>query len=181
MDVKSAASLATVAAKQALGIMVDPVPAYRFYIFVEIGGVFEAKFTEISGLSMEREVSTHYEGGNNDRAHHLPGRVKYSNITLKRGVTFSRTLWNWFHKPNKKKGFALVEKIPVSIILYSSYPGIIFPTPARWYDLEEAFPVKLAGPDLGTDKSEVAIEELQLAYSRIKLNLPPDDPFTKFL
>jgi phage tail-like protein len=167
--------LAVLGAKQALGIMVDPAPAYKFFIYVELSGVIEAKFTEVSGLSVEREVETYYEGGNNDRVHHLPGRIKYGNITLKRGVTFSRTLWDWFHKkPTSPTGgsakYGIVNKIPLSIILYSPYSVI----PARWYDLEEAFPVKLVGPSLNTDSNEIAIEELEIAYSKLTLSQPSE-------
>jgi len=176
ISLSKTAKLGVLAAKQALGIMVDPLPAYKFFIFVELGGVIEAKFTEVSGLSVEREVETYYEGGNNDRVHNLPGRIKHGHITLKRGVTYSRTLWDWFHKKpaagllGGTPKYGVVEKIPLSIILNSP----VGPIPARWYDLEDAFPVKLTGPGLNTDSNEIAIEELEIAYSKITLAHPSE-------
>lgn len=168
--VSKTAKLATVAAQQALDLVVDPAPAFKFFAFVEINGVLEARFTECTGLKMERDVETYYEGGNNTEAHQLPGRIKHSNITLSRGITFSRTLWDWFLGSKTSSKYHIVEKVPVSIILFSAYSV----APARWYDLVDAFPVSISGPDLKTSSGEVAIESIEIAYRDIQLNLPPN-------
>ena len=67
----------------------DPALSYKFYI--EIQGLYVAEFTECGGLEMEREVEPYAEGGVNDFVHQLPGRVKYSDITLKTRASPTRT------------------------------------------------------------------------------------------
>jgi len=71
-------------------------PAHRFS--VEIEGLVEAIFTEVSGLEGEMEEFTYLEGGANDIVHHLPVRVKYPHLVLKRGMTESGGLWEWHKK-----------------------------------------------------------------------------------
>ena len=63
---------------------------------MEIGGIAQAVFTEVSGLQLEMEVMEYQEGGNNDFVHRLPGRTKSSNLTLKRGMTNSNEFFQWY-------------------------------------------------------------------------------------
>src|SRR6476660_1632134 len=72
----------------------DPAAEFRFY--VEVDGLVEGAFIECSGLRAEREVIKVNEGGANYYTNHLPGRVTYGDITLRKGVMFSIPLWDWF-------------------------------------------------------------------------------------
>jgi phage tail-like protein len=76
--------------------VVDPFLSGSFWI--EIQGLVVASFVECSGLRIETEVQEYAEGGRNDVVYKLPVRTKYSNITLKRGWTASRDLWNWYQE-----------------------------------------------------------------------------------
>ena len=67
------------------GKRVDPLTTRKF--FVEIGNIVRAEFSEVSGLNAEVEVLSYEEGGKNGFVHKLPGRVKFPNVTLKRGTT----------------------------------------------------------------------------------------------
>src|SRR5579859_4635040 len=73
----------------------DPYKAFNF--IVEIDGVQSAGFMECSGLSAEITVIEYREGGSNSAPIKLPGLRKFSNITLKRGLTQSRDLWQWLN------------------------------------------------------------------------------------
>ena len=53
-------------------------------------------FTQITGFSAQLDVLEYPEGGDNDYVHRLPSRIKQGNITLKRGVTDERALYEWF-------------------------------------------------------------------------------------
>ena len=53
-------------------------------------------FTEVSGLNAEIEVMSFNEGGRNDYVHKLPTRMKHPNLVLKRGVTRTKDLEDWF-------------------------------------------------------------------------------------
>ena len=132
----------------------DTLPVFRF--MVEFGHVIQGVFSECSGLSVELEVEEYKEGGQNNFVHKLPGRRKYGNITLKRGLTDSMALWLWFQSVISGNPLA---KQNVSIILYDEAhrQGM------RW-ELLDAFPVKWEGPALMVDGNTVAIESLQLAH-----------------
>src|SRR5262245_3765861 len=81
---------------KALAARADPALLYKFYL--EIEGVYVAEFLECSGLEVEREIKTYEEGGTNDFVYALPGRIKFKNIQLKRGITYSADLWTWFRE-----------------------------------------------------------------------------------
>lgn len=132
---------------------VDPVAGFRFG--VEIKGSAVGWFTECSGLSVERDVLPHKEGGLNAYVHQLPGRVSYPKVTLKRGIA-DPELWDWFQKGLYD---LKVERRAVSIVLYSGDKETV----KRW-ELKDAFPTKWIGPDLKADGNQVAIESLELAH-----------------
>ena len=51
----------------------------------------------MSGLAAEAEVIEYREGADKlSSSRKLPGRVRYPNVTLRRGLTTSRDLWNWW-------------------------------------------------------------------------------------
>jgi phage tail-like protein len=137
---------------------VDPIVGFRFG--VEIKGVVQGWFTECSGLSIEREVYPHQEGGTNDYEYKLPGRVKYSNITLKRGIADSE-LWDWFQKGLYD---GKVERRDVSIILYSGDRK-----KAKRWNLTNTYPIKWTGPDFKTEGNQVAIEALEIVHHGLEM------------
>ena len=57
-------------------------------------GLFRGAFTDVGGMDTTIEITEFPEGGHR---HHkkLPGKVKYSNITLKYGLTDDRFLYDW--------------------------------------------------------------------------------------
>lgn len=142
----------------ALELVFGPLdPAAEFRYFVEVDGLSLATFIEASGFTAERDVLQVREGGVNDYVHKLPGRVTYSELILRRGISFSTQLWEWF-----EEGIfdGKVKRRDLTVIQYSSY----FNLPARWYDFTNAFPSKWEGPPLRTDSSQLAIESLTLTF-----------------
>ncbi len=137
---------------------VDPVIKFRFS--VQIAGVTVGWFTDCSGLSLEREIITRAEGGINDYTHQLPGRVKQSRLTLKRGFA-DNVLWDWFQKGLYD---GKVERHNVSIMLYNSDR-----TKKKQWDLESAYPVKWTGPDFQSDSNQVSVETLELVHHGLKM------------
>ena len=69
-------------------------PAFRFEI--EIQGINEAEFTAVQGLEAELELETYREGGENNYEHKFRKGTKYPPLVLKKGLTDSHSLWNWF-------------------------------------------------------------------------------------
>lgn len=136
----------------------DPMAGFKFH--VEIRGVTEALFTECSGLGVEREVYSYEEGGVNDFVHKLPGRLKYTNVVFKRGLTLSQELWDWFQIGSYN---GRVKKRSVSVILYNIDGSV-----AQRWDLINAYPVKWTGPAFKSDSTQAAIETLELAHHGIE-------------
>ena len=131
--------------------------SYRFW--VELNGVTEGAFSECAGLQAETEIFEWEEGGWNEYRHRLPGRTKFSNITLKRGIA-TNELWKWHTEIITGKK---VERKLLSIILYG-YTGV---PEIRW-NVEGVLPIKWTGPSFKTGGSETAIETLELVHHGFK-------------
>jgi phage tail-like protein len=138
----------------------DPYVAFRF--LVEVGSDIAGSFSECSGLQAETELEEYQEGGLNDVRHKLPKTTKWSNLTLRRGLTDSRELWDWYSA--RRQGdlkSAKGRRRSIAVILWDArLAGQVW----RW-DFEEAYPVKWTGPELKGDSNAVAIEALEFAHS----------------
>jgi len=127
---------------------------------VEIGGIEQARFTECSGLQGEVDVLSYEEGGCNNYIHKLPGRAKFSNITLKKGVSFDDELWLWFQGVVE----GVIVRKNISVLLMDSDGSTV----KRW-NLFNAYPVKYVSPPMATSKNEVIIETIELAHEGMTL------------
>jgi phage tail-like protein len=130
----------------------------RFY--VEISGVTQAVFTEVSGLSLEVATEDVEEGGHNAFVHRMPGRCKVGNLVLKRGMTKSNDLLKWHMQFASGK----VERRHVSVIVYNPDGS----ESMRW-NFTNAFPVKWTGPQFKADDTGTAIESMELAHEGFEL------------
>jgi len=64
-------------------------PLVGFHYAIEIQGVVSGYFTECIGIGSEHEVIEHKVVDEKGREHiqKLPGRLKWENVTLRRGIT----------------------------------------------------------------------------------------------
>jgi phage tail-like protein len=141
----------------ATGVVTDPFVTYNF--LVEIDGITRAAFQEASGFDSTIDIIEHREGGENTTIRKLPGLTKYSNITLKWGITDDRELYDWHRQivqgdMLRKNG---------SIVLLDRKGEEV----ARW-NFVRAWPSKWDGPDLNAEGTDVAIEMLELAHEGIE-------------
>src|SRR5215216_1714777 len=105
-------------------------PAIWFKLTIDHNEV--GYFTEVNGLNAEIETLTYNEGGRNDYVHKLPTRMKHPNLVLKRGVSKTKDLQDWFQDcymgPTRK---------PVSLTMIDeSGAGV------RAWSFDQAFPIK---------------------------------------
>ncbi len=181
----AAVSVGIRALEEASGMRFDPVPAYLF--FVELSGVIVALFTECDGIKLEREVKEINEGGVNNYTHKLPGRVKGGNITLKRGLSMSRALWDWFTQGRynfkvKRINFSIIQGAPGHNLAtaiagamggasdtFMSVAGQGFGKVKHW-DIENAYPVSWELSSLSTSSTDLAIETLEIAHHGLTLS-----------
>ena len=129
----------------------DPYKNFNFR--VEISGVAIAGFAECSGLRIEVDVIEYREGGDPSPVRKLPGLSKVGDITLKRGITASRELYDWINAI----GNGAADRRSGSFILQDDDRRDV----VRW-NFTEAFPRKLEGPNLDAKGNDVAIESLTL-------------------
>jgi phage tail-like protein len=127
---------------------------------LEIEGVTQGAFAEVSGLDSETEV-LEFQDGSDSVVHKIPGQTRYSNITLKKGYLDTVELWQWreqvtIGKFQRKRG---------AVILTDSEGNEL-----RRFDFTEAWPAKWkAVPDDGEVDEDVGVEELVLAVEAIDL------------
>jgi phage tail-like protein len=137
----------------------DPSPSFRFH--VKIDGVDVARFTECSGLDFETETFDYKEGGLNSRVHRFPGRWKFSNLTLKKGIsTEGEKLWNWVEDTVKKANAGGFTTHDVTVTLFD----LSGEKPLREWTFQAAFPMKWSASLFSADQNAIAIETLVLAH-----------------
>ena len=130
-------------------------PYNNFNFLVEIDGITRAAFHEASGFDSSIDVIEHREGGENITNRKLPGQVKYSNITLKRGITDDRELYQW-HRDCVNGN---VQRKNGSVVLLDRQGN----EKVRW-NFRNAWPAKWTGPSFSAEGNDVAIETLELAH-----------------
>ena len=176
---------AMAALQSASGMRFDPVPAYLFSI--EISGVLVGLFTECGGLGMTRDVKSVQEGGVNDHVHKLPGKVSYDNITLKRGLSLSRALWDWMRvgqydfqvqrtnlsiiqgAPGHNLATAVIEAAGAGSGMLHGLLGQGFGTVKNW-SVEDAYPVHWKASGLDVSSGKTVIETLEIAHHGLSLS-----------
>jgi phage tail-like protein len=141
----------------ATGDRVDPYRGYRFRI--EIDGIDRGGFREASGLDATQDPIEYREGTEPLTARKLPGLNKYSNISLKRGITDDAKLWEW----RKKAIDGTVERKNGSIILMDDAGE----EKLRW-NFREGWATKWTGPTFNATGNEVAIETLEIAHEGLE-------------
>jgi phage tail-like protein len=129
---------------------------------LEVDGVDIGWFREVSGLSVEVKVEPIAEGGQNGYVHKVPGVMEWPNLVLKRGVTGSDNLFEWFEKTAGEKFEANKKKLSRSqaaVILVDREGKRL-----RQWTFYDAFPVKWSGPSFSAGTSDPLVEELEVAH-----------------
>lgn len=135
----------------------DPFTSFNF--IVDIQGM-RAGFSEIGGLSTETDIIEYREGNEDITVRKVPGKRKYANISLKRGFTQSKDLWEWRKKVIEGK----TQRLPGTITMLDEgrQPVLVW----RFF---EGWPSKWAGPAFNAKNNDIAIEELEIAVEGLEL------------
>ena len=143
--------------------MADENPLVGFHFAIDIQGVINGYFTECSGLGSEHEVIEHkvINQGAQEIVQKIPGRLKWENITLKRGITSNMDIWKW--RKQVEDGDVAGARRDGSVIMYDQTLKEV----ARW-NFERAWPLKVTGPQPKSDSNEVGVEELTIAHEYIR-------------
>ena len=143
----------------------NPYAQFNFLVDIGTGNTDgpEAGFQECSEIGMSIDVIEYRNG--NDKANSvrkLPGLARAGDVTLKRGIIGSLDLYKWIDQiRNGDPG----GRRNVLIHLQSEDHTQVVLT----WKLFRAFPVKHTSGPLNAKGTDVAIEELTLAYERLEL------------
>jgi len=134
-------------------------PYKKFNYKVTFGGTEEAGFSEVSAVDISTDPVEYREGNMTGMtAGKQPGILKYSNVTLKNGVTSSQTLYNWMKT-------VLDGKVTRKTVVITAMDDTM--SEAASWQLENAWPTKYSAPDFNATANEVAVESLELVCEGI--------------
>ncbi|GMQ48614.1 phage tail protein [Vibrio sp. 10N] len=137
-----------------------PLPAFYFSVVIDSNDD-DSAFQEVSGIETQVETEEYREGGNN-LTYHLPKAIKSSNLTLKRGIADSSSaLIQWCQEILDAQLSSAITTKTVSVRLLDETGS-----PCRVWELYNAYPVKWRVEGFNSTKNEVAIEEIEICYSR---------------
>jgi phage tail-like protein len=139
----------------------DPLVAFKFGL--EIEGKLSGYFTQVGGIGSETEVIqqkiVNSETGET-MIRQIPGRLTWTPITMKRGLTSSVDIWKW--REEVVAGSIDKARTNCSIIAYSQDQKEI----ARW-NLENAWPSKVVGPEMDAGSTNYMIEDLTIVHEKV--------------
>jgi len=143
--------------------MAEELPLVGFHFAVDIQGVITGFFTECSGLGSEHELIEHkiVTDKGQEIVKKIPGRMKWEDITLKRGITSSMDIWDW--RKQVEDGDVENARRDGSIVMFDQKLSEV----ARW-NFERAWPLKVSGPSPKTDSNEIGVEELVITHEYIE-------------
>lgn len=135
----------------------DPYFGYNFA--VELDGITRMGFKGCTGLDSSTTSTKYREGTDTSLAQReLPSLLSHSAITLTRGITDDRALWDWRNDIAQGKG----TRHDISIVLRNDTGE----EKIRW-NLKNAFPTKWSGPSFDATADAVAIETLELTHEGV--------------
>ncbi|MET1254242.1 phage tail protein [Aliikangiella maris] len=147
-----------------------PLPVFRFKIdfFVATAKgsnkgqnkpVCSGAFSECSGIEATMEPKAIKVGGMNQGEIQLAGRTNYSTVILKRGISLTRDMWNWF---NLVSGGAYAYRLDAEIMLmnFADQDGEY----ALKWQLKNCLPTKFKTADLNATSTQIGVEELHLVH-----------------
>lgn len=124
----------------------------------------DIKFQSVSGLDVSVEKEALKEGGVNGFEHSIPGRRKYTTLTLKRGLLTPNdsALTKWCQKAFQDLKIEPISGIDVELLNEENKPML------KW-QLSHIWPVSWKVAELNAERGEVLIETLELNYNYFKL------------
>jgi phage tail-like protein len=128
----------------------------NYTVRIEIDGVDAGSFESVEGFSIEQEV-IEYQNGDDPLTRKRPGRVKYGDITLKKGYISSSILNDWIEQARLGNGD--YTRKTISIILQDNNDPSVDGQIKRW-NCFECFPKSWKISSLDGKSNDVLTEEI---------------------
>jgi phage tail-like protein len=142
-------------------------PYVQFNFLVNLGdgntdGV-EAGFQECSNIGMEVTVAEYRRGNDRENSvRKITGLNKATDVTLKRGVIGSLNLYNWLN--DIRNGNQNAERTVIIQLQNEDHTEVV----QTWKLLRARIIKHVSGP-MNAKGTDVAMEELTLAYERLEM------------
>jgi len=120
---------------------------------VEIDGIGPVSFQSVEGIEASVKIVDERDGNEGIHRRKVPGLISFSNIILRRGLTKSSGLIDWFKtvmdgKTERRSG-------SITILDESAQPLVRF-------EFRNAWPCRLKYSNLNALANDVAIEEVEI-------------------
>lgn len=146
---------------------------HRFYLELHLDGSsdqVDGTFLECRGFQQTQtaieicEVTSNQWGkakkGQTIRTK-IPGNVKSGNLTLRRGMTSSIALWNWFQAV--QDGNWAKQRKNASLTIYDQQAK-----PQARFELAGAWPSSYKITDVNARSTDIEIEEVEITFEEFK-------------
>lgn len=138
-----------------------PLDPYRNFNFVvEVDGIAAAGFSEVTIPAAWADVIEYREGGSPNVARKLPGRVHFGSLVLRRGITASDELYQWW----KTVMDGQISRRNIAVILLDEARN-----PVKRWAFRQAWPSRYQVSGLNALGREVAIETLEIVVEGMEI------------
>lgn len=146
-------------------------PPVGFHFMVEFqkmkegtsfGNDNDCRFQSVSGLSVEYDVETFKEGGENRFEHKLPVRTKYTDLSLKRGLLTNSEVIKWCVDAFQNRNTISTAHIIIKLLNENHEP-------LKTWHVYNAWPKKWSVSDFNAQENSIVVETLDLCYSYFTL------------
>jgi phage tail-like protein len=142
-----------------------PPVGFHFKVeFVGLGNDNDTRFQSVAGLNMEYDVETFKEGGENRFEHKLPGRTKYADLSLKRGMLKDSSVIEWVTGILRDRDFVKYKPATVHVHLLNEKHETL-----RLWEFIDAWPKKWTISDLNAQENSLVVETLDLVFKYFKV------------
>jgi phage tail-like protein len=149
-----------------MAVAATALPYLNLRFRLSVGGAPLGDFSECTGLSLEVTTEDYHEGGENRFLHKFPSAGQPPNLVLKRGITHSLDLWNWF--------VAYLESGAVDPrdgqveLLGRPDATATEDRPVCVWAFTRGYPINWTGPELNALAPGVAFETLELVHRGLR-------------
>lgn len=159
----------------------DPYKNFKFKIKFKDGKDYVAGVSKVSALKRTTDVVEHRDGGDPSSSRQSPGRTKYEQITLERGVTHDTDFEKWasqvYNFGGKNGGESSLKNFRRDLIIEvyneSGQKVLAYTVFRCWVSEYQAL------PDLDANANAVAIESIKLVnegWARDEAVTEPAEP-----
>lgn len=148
----------------------EPFTAFAFAVELRLPGsdapLCQAAFCACDGLELRREILRFRDGADPTSVRLQPGAESFGNVILRRGMTSTFDLWDWWERV--RKGQAVRATCDVVVLSPDLAQERVR------FRLYRCLPAKITGPALNASGNDIAIESLELACEGIDIVRPGD-------